>query len=97
MQFANTDQLLRLIHEGGLLSKLRGTGYKYKPNVSMDGPQFTIFRLTEIWTEKCFVLSNQMYARMQGKIIQTKQIRCCCNTPLAGQAVMLADALISSG
>lgn len=71
LQVCSQEQLLVLVHEGGLLSKLRGLQPQHSPGASMSfmmmstlGP--TIAMLTSAWTNKAHELSKQSSKRMQG-------------------------------
>lgn len=69
LQCCPEDQLLRLCHEGGLISKLRGTmSLKGGSMFNLHGPEMTIMKLTEVWTRNCYKLSNEMYKRFQGEV-----------------------------
>lgn len=61
--------LLRLIHEGGLINKLKGCmpaeGCPAFP--SAPGPGYTVKILGEFWTNKCHTLSDELYQRIEGR------------------------------
>eukprot|EP00878_Enallax_costatus_P035971 GHUV01040237.1.p1 GENE.GHUV01040237.1~~GHUV01040237.1.p1 ORF type:complete len:690 (+),score=95.53 GHUV01040237.1:319-2388(+) len=66
VQCCPEDQLLRLIHEGGLISKLRGNMSPKEPSmITLYGPHMAVIRLTEVWTKNCYKLSDVMYQRVR--------------------------------
>jgi hypothetical protein len=64
LQFCCEDQLLALIHEGGLISKLKGT---MAPHVMISFQVDPIVaRLTRLYISKVSSLSEDMYRQIEG-------------------------------
>jgi hypothetical protein len=68
VQFANEDELLHLIHQGGLITLLKGCMDKKNP-AHMDGPAASIQTLTALWTKKAAEVSRELYTRIEGKLV----------------------------
>jgi hypothetical protein len=60
------DQLVTLIHEGGLTNKLKGCSSPSASFSSPYGPDAVIFKLTEVWTQKARGLSRDFYNQILG-------------------------------
>ena len=66
------DQLLELIHQGGLITLLKGcmveprSGNPHNPYNNPDGPADAIDTLTELWTRKAAEVSRELYKRIEG-------------------------------
>jgi hypothetical protein len=72
MQVCSQEQLLMLVHEGGLINKLCGMMPQHSDwtnmsfNMMSNGPNVTINMLTAVWTNKAHELSKQLSKRVQG-------------------------------
>jgi hypothetical protein len=72
LQVCSQEQLLMLVHEGGLINKLRGMMPQHSDwtnmsfNMMSNGPNATIAMLTAVWTNKAHELSKQLSKRVQG-------------------------------
>jgi hypothetical protein len=67
------DQLLELIHQGGLITRLKGcmveprSGNPHNPYGNPDGPADAIDTLTELWTRKAAEVSRELYTHIEGE------------------------------
>lgn len=68
IQMCTEEQLLALIHEGGLISKLKGCmNQRGGHTPSPWGPDITIYKLTQVWTDKARGLSRELYKQIEGE------------------------------
>jgi hypothetical protein len=71
LQFCCEDQLLALIHEGGLISKLKGMlnplDDEFPHYEPCYGPNATINKLAAVWTLKARSISQELYKLIQGR------------------------------
>jgi hypothetical protein len=66
LQICTQDQLVALIHEGGLTNKLKGCTSPRASFPSPYGPDAVLFKLTEVWTQKARGLSREIYKKIEG-------------------------------
>jgi hypothetical protein len=72
LQACTEEQLLPLVHEGGLINKLRGIMPQHMTmdfmsfSIMQNGPQAAITLLTAVWSKKAHELSKQISKRIQG-------------------------------
>ncbi|KAF6250689.1 hypothetical protein COO60DRAFT_1646284 [Scenedesmus sp. NREL 46B-D3] len=75
------EQLLILVHEGGLINKLRGMLPQrsrracMSPSMLVNGPGLTINMLTALWTDKVHELSKQLNKRLQEDEARSLELR----------------------
>jgi hypothetical protein len=68
VQLCSEEQLLVMIHETGLISKLKGTmSIRTAPILFDGGPHDTINRLSVVWTQKARSISRDLFKKMQGE------------------------------
>lgn len=63
VQGCNEDELLQLIHEGGLTTRLKGCINKKNPCRGQEGPAAAIDALTALWTKKAAEVSRGLYKK----------------------------------
>lgn len=66
LQRCSDEELLQLIHQGGLITRLKGCQSHAKPNRSRDSPDEAIDILTELWTKKAADVSKDIYKQIEG-------------------------------
>jgi len=75
-QMCSEEQLLALIHEGGLISKLKGCMNQKGAHMrSPWGPDMTIYKLTQVWTDKARGLSRELYKHIEGEGVSGGGVR----------------------
>ena len=67
VQVGRKEELLKLIHDGGLISQLKGCACSSKPNLRHDGPAESVSKLTEVWTQEAAVFSKELFKRIEGE------------------------------
>jgi hypothetical protein len=75
VQGCSEDELAQLIHEGGLITKLKGCVNKKNPCRGQEGPAAAIDALTALWTKKAAEVSRELYTRIEGGCTA-----CCAGT-----------------
>jgi hypothetical protein len=86
VQHCPQDQLLELIHQGGLITLLKGcmveprSGNPHNPYNNPDGPADAIDTLTELWTRKAAEVSRELYKRIEGGCTDVWCLFCDCHT-----------------
>eukprot|EP00878_Enallax_costatus_P023170 GHUV01024634.1.p1 GENE.GHUV01024634.1~~GHUV01024634.1.p1 ORF type:complete len:320 (+),score=51.49 GHUV01024634.1:1096-2055(+) len=78
MQHEEERLLLQVIHEGGLINKLKGCmpvsgGYTFP--LPMHGPEWSVDMLGDFWTNKCHTLSDELYKRIQDDEARSTELR----------------------
>lgn len=76
VQICNQDQLVALIHEGGLTNKLKGCTSPRAQFSSPYGPDAVLFKLTEVWTAKARGLSREIFKKIEGEQPYGRVIGC---------------------
>jgi len=66
LQRCNDEELLQLIHQGGLITRLKGCQSHAKPNRSRDSPEEALDILAELWTKKAADVSKDLYKQIEG-------------------------------
>lgn len=66
-QVCSDDENLQLIHQGGLITLLKGCLDLRDPYANRDGPAAAIDTLTELWTRKAAEVSRDLYRRIEGE------------------------------
>lgn len=65
LQACTDDELLQLIHQGGLITLLKGCISQSRPNMSQDSPADAIDMLTDVWTNKAAEVSKKLFERIE--------------------------------
>lgn len=100
VQVCSHEQLLILVHEGGLINKLRGMLPQrsrracMSPSMLVNGPGLTINMLTALWTDKVHELSKQLNKRLQG--VQRAHVACKWGWPVLHPGCQSLNAAIAS-
>lgn len=66
VQHSTEDDLLQLIHRGGLITLLKGCVSQRHNVPRQDSPEDAIDTLTELWTKKAAEVSKDLYKRIEG-------------------------------
>jgi hypothetical protein len=67
LQLLNEDELLQLIHAGGLITPLKGCTSSAARDQGHDGPGAALNMLTSLWTIKAADVSKDLYKRIEGE------------------------------
>jgi hypothetical protein len=69
VQLCSKDQLLGLIHEAGLITKLKGTISPLQVSPPMVSPDATCGVLSAVWSEMAGSLSKKLYNTIEGELV----------------------------